>query len=55
MRLFACPKCGETYNAFPPDEMHTISSKYPDRNTIPVNTKCEMCGHINTIYWKSSK
>ena len=52
MGLFACPKCGESYHAFPPNSTHKKSSRYPDRNTIPTTLKCEMCGTINRIYWK---
>ena len=52
MGLFACPKCGESYHAFPPNNTHRKSSRYPDRNTIPTTLKCEMCGTINRIYWK---
>ena len=52
MGLFACPKCGESYNAFPPNSTHKKSSRYPDRNTIPSTMKCEVCGTVNRIYWK---
>ena len=53
MTMFACPKCGESYIATPPDSDHKKSTKYPDRDTIPTSIKCKMCGNLNTIYWKS--
>ncbi len=54
MTRFACPKCGESYDAFPPDETHRKISRYPDRNTIPSSVKCETCGATNRIYWRNS-
>ena len=53
MTVFACPKCGESYIATPPDSDHKKSTKYPDRDTIPTSFECKMCGNLNTIYWKS--
>ncbi len=53
MTLFACPKCGESYNVTPPDSDHKKPTKYPDRDTIPTSIECKMCGTLNTIYWKS--
>jgi ribosomal protein L32 len=53
MTHFSCPKCGETYDAFPPDEKHRKASKFPDRNTMPVTNKCNICGTINRIYWRT--
>ncbi len=43
MAHFSCPKCGEPYDAFPPDDKHRKVSKFPDRNTIPVTNKCNIC------------
>ena len=53
MTRLACPKCGESYIAFPPDETHKKISRYPDRNTIPRTVKCETCGTLNRIYWRN--
>jgi len=55
MVQFGCPKCGESYEAFPPDETHRKVSKYPDRNTIPTTNKCNICGNINRIYWRTQE
>ncbi|HYF98758.1 MAG TPA: hypothetical protein VD815_01575 [Candidatus Saccharimonadales bacterium] len=52
MVLLACPKCGESYSASPPDSVHKKLSKYPDRDTFPHTINCKMCGHVITIYWK---
>ncbi len=55
MAHFSCPKCGEPYDAFPPDDKHRKVSKFPDRNTIPVTNKCNICGTINRIYWRTQE
>lgn len=55
MVRFACLKCGESYNAFPPNETHRKVSKYPDRNTIPATIKCNICGNTIRIYWRSQE
>ncbi len=53
MAHFACQKCGEPYDAFPPNETYRKVSKYSDRNTIPTTNKCNLCGNINRIYWRT--
>lgn len=52
MVLLACPKCGESLKAIPPNNTHKKLSKYPDRNTMPIKITCNTCGYINTIFWK---
>jgi ribosomal protein L32 len=52
MAHFACQKCGEPYDAFPPNETYKKVSKYSDRNTMPTTNKCNLCGNINRIYWR---
>jgi hypothetical protein len=55
MVLIACPKCGESYSASPPDSGHKKLAKYPDRNTFPHTIECKMCGNVITIYWKPTE
>ncbi|MGN6614801.1 MAG: hypothetical protein ACTHKF_06720 [Candidatus Nitrosocosmicus sp.] len=53
MVQYACPKCGEPHNAQPPDNTHRKLSRYPDRNTLSINVKCETCGSEYRLYWRS--
>ena len=54
-KTFSCLYCGTPFEAYPPDDLHTVASRnekdYEDH--IKINYKCTAkgCGEINTIYW----
>ena len=50
---YSCSKCGEAYKVFPPDNIHRKISRYPDRNTVSTQIKCNICGSEFKVYWKS--
>lgn len=59
MRIYSCPECGNSYEAYPPDDVHTKSSiKDPKGNAssvVKIIHDCPECNTPITIYWYRSK
>jgi hypothetical protein len=61
MRMFACPECGNPYEAYPPDDVHTtVSLEEPkasarDGKVIRIVHDCIHCNTPITLYWYSPK
>ena len=53
-RKFTCQHCGETYEAYPPDEYYTKArmKKYEDKG-VEMKHKCNKCANLNVLYWYS--
>lgn len=52
-RKYGCLKCGNPFEAYPPDDRHhtaTRSEKDYEDN-IKVEYQCSKCGEKNIIYW----
>ena len=54
-RIFSCPECGETCEAYPPSDQHTNVSLEPPKNAIgtviEIIHDCKNCKHPITLYW----
>ena len=52
-RTYSCTKCGRTFEAYPPDDRHTIATRSENdyKDNVKVDYKCVDCETINTIYW----
>jgi len=57
MRVYSCPECGNPYEAYPPDDVHTKASiKDPEKNAssvVKIVHDCLECKTPITIYWYS--
>ena len=58
-RMFSCPECGNSYEAYPPDDIHTRASlKDPGENAtsvIKIVHDCLVCKHPIEVYWYRPK
>jgi hypothetical protein len=59
-RTFSCPECGNLYDAYPPDDLHTrVSLREPSKEDAETVTKiihdCLICKHPITLYWYKPK
>jgi hypothetical protein len=59
-RMFSCPECGNPYEAYPPDDLHTtVSLKEPSKenaySTIKIVHDCLSCKTPITLYWYREK
>jgi len=58
-KTFSCMKCGETFEAHPPDDFHQVASIKPDgvEDPIKVEYRCKGkgCNHVNVLYWGYQK
>ena len=53
-KIFSCIKCGNPYEAYPPDDKHRIAtmlSEEAKKDHIIVKYICKNCGNINILYW----
>ena len=56
-KAFSCKSCGGLYDAFPPDDVHTIATiSPPERKLIDSGLVIEIpyicdCGRENVLYW----
>jgi ethanolamine utilization protein EutQ (cupin superfamily) len=51
-RKFSCVKCGELFDASPPDDVFTIGNLLPQLSTSKVIIEYECANHHKTtIYW----
>jgi hypothetical protein len=55
-RKFACSKCGDAYEAYPPDDTHTTVSLNEPSNeeavsVIKILHNCATCKTPTTLYW----
>jgi DNA-directed RNA polymerase subunit RPC12/RpoP len=53
-KMFSCAKCGAPFEAFPPDDLHSIATrleKEATKDNVIAEYKCRDCGKVNTIYW----
>jgi len=52
-KTFSCIKCGHPFDAYPPDDIHTVATRREGdyRDHIKIDYKCKNCGEVNTIYW----
>jgi len=53
-KSFSCLTCGEPFEAFPPDDQHSIGSIDPSPTAISITYTC-VNHHKNTIFWLSTK
>ncbi|MBD3227869.1 MAG: hypothetical protein GF329_06745 [Candidatus Lokiarchaeota archaeon] len=53
VKKFSCTKCGSTFNAYPPDDAHTIATRNEDdaNDPIRIEYECKECGYSNVIFW----
>ena len=58
IRVFSCPECGNPYEAYPPDDLHTtVSLKEPSKENadsiikIVHNCSNSDCKKPITLYW----
>jgi len=58
-RSFSCPECGNPYEAYPPDDLHTTASleepKDASGSVIKIVHDCLNCKHPITVYWHRRK
>jgi rubredoxin len=54
-RNYSCTKCGCVFEAYPPDDRHTVATRsesdYKDNVKVDYKCKGKDCGATNTIYW----
>lgn len=53
VKIYSCVNCGSSFQAYPPDDLHTVASRNKDshKDNIVVNYRCKDCKRNNTIYW----
>ncbi len=59
-RIFGCAKCGNPYEAYPPDDLHdTVALQEPSKenaeSVIKIVHDCSICKHPITLYWYRRK
>jgi DNA-directed RNA polymerase subunit RPC12/RpoP len=56
-KTYSCLKCGAPFEAYPPDDRHTIATRNEKdfEDHIKVDYRCKECDNTNTIYWGHSK
>jgi len=59
-RIFSCPKCGNPYEAYPPDDLHeTVALQEPSKkdaeSVIKIVHDCLTCKHPIILYWYTQK
>jgi len=52
-RKYACIKCGNPFEAYPPDDRHDIATRSEKdyKDSIKVEYQCPKCQEKNAIYW----
>jgi len=59
-RIFGCAKCGNPYEAYPPDDLHdTVALQEPSKknaeSVIKIVHDCLICNHPIILYWYRRK
>lgn len=63
-KTFSCQNCGESYDAYPPDDIHdsaSIEEQYAKEHatgsviSIPYTCINLPCDNVNTLYWYHQK
>jgi len=59
-RVFSCAKCGNPYDAYPPDDLHdTVALQEPSKkdaeSVIKIVHDCPICKHPIILYWYRQK
>lgn len=52
-RTYGCAKCGTPFTAYPPDDIHTTSSRESSSflETIETSLACTKCNEVARLYW----
>jgi hypothetical protein len=52
-RTYGCAKCGTPFAAYPPDDVHTTSSRQSSSflETIETSFVCGVCNEVTRLYW----
>lgn len=52
-RTYGCAKCGTPFTAYPPDDIHTTSSRQSSSflETIETSLACSKCNELARLYW----
>ena len=52
-RTYGCAKCGTPFAAYPPDDVHIMSSRQSSSflETIDTSFVCGVCNEVTRLYW----
>lgn len=59
-KKLSCKNCGYAYDAYPPDDVHTLANTQQcgvckfvlfSNKSVTVTYDCENCNNLNKIYW----
>jgi DNA-directed RNA polymerase subunit RPC12/RpoP len=52
-RIYGCAKCGTPFTAYPPDDIHTTSSRQSSSflETVETSLACPKCNEVTRLYW----
>lgn len=52
-RTYGCAKCATPFTAYPPDDIHTTSSRQSSSflETVETSFTCSKCNEVTRLYW----